>query len=247
MFPKRQGPTTSYRVELPSFEGPLDLLLSLVDQAKLDITEVSLAAVAGQYQSYIEALTALDVEVESSYLVVFAQLLEIKSKLLLPEPPPDPEEVSSSEESGESTGLVARLKEYQLMKQIADWMGEREGKSLARYPHPCGKSEPDHPALDMSLSSVHAAALRLLKPSKPFKPAPTFKKIEISVPERVAQVWAWLAGKRKALFGQLLGKAPSKGLIVVTFLAVLELARRGRVRLHQEHYRADLEIENEEV
>ncbi|MGE0493777.1 MAG: ScpA family protein [Vulcanimicrobiota bacterium] len=248
MFKKPQGPSTGYRVQLPAFEGPLDLLLHLVDHAKLEITEISLAAVAGQYQQYLETLQDLDIEIESSYLVVFAQLLEIKSRALLPEPPPlSAEEMGEEASEEEPNDLVERLREYKLMKQISDILGERELRSLARYPHPCELPEFDMPALDVSLNSLHAASLRLLKPKgEPFKPAPTFKKIEISVPERMAQIWNWLSGKPKAFFRQLLGGNPSKGLIVVTFLAVLELARRGRVTLHQESYQEDIEIEHKE-
>ena len=78
-----------YKVQLPFFQGPLDLLLNLVEESELDITEISLAEVTGQYREYLELLGQLDVEIESSYLVVFAQLLELKSRLLLPEPEPD--------------------------------------------------------------------------------------------------------------------------------------------------------------
>ena len=248
MFGKMRGPTSAHRVELPLFEGPLDLLLHLVDKEELDITEVSLATVAGQYQSYLENLQQLDLEVESSWIVVFAQLLELKSRLLLPEPPPELEMLESEnpDEEGESNDLVARLREYKLMKQLSDWLGEREQQSCARYPHPSGLQEPDQFMLNVSMGSLHAAALRLLKPTKPFKPPPTFKKMELSVPERVEQIWNFLVGRPKALFRQLLGKKPSKSLVVVTFLAILELARHDRVRLHQESFHSDIEIEPRE-
>ena len=244
MFGRIKGPSTGYRVDLPQFEGPLDLLLHLVDKAKLDITEVSLAAVAGQYQAYLEALQEIELEVESSYITVFAQLLELKSRALLPDPPVVEEELGGEDEEGDANDLVERLKEYKLMKQLSDWLAQREGTSLARYPHPTDKKEPDCPALDVSVSSLHAAALRLLKPAKPpFKPPPTFKKIEVSVPQRMQQVWSYLVGKPRAFFKQLLGNKPSKGVMVVTFLAVLELARRERVKLSQESFHDDIEIE----
>ncbi|MEW6283480.1 MAG: segregation/condensation protein A, partial [Candidatus Eremiobacterota bacterium] len=74
----------AYRVDLPGFNGPLDLLLHLVGQSKLDITAISLAAVADQYRAYLESLQQMNLEIESEYLVVFSQLLEIKSRVLLP-------------------------------------------------------------------------------------------------------------------------------------------------------------------
>ena len=244
MFKKLQGASSAHRVELPLFEGPLDLLLHLVDKEELDITEVSLATVAGQYQAYLENLQQLDLEMESSWIVVFAQLLELKSRLLLPDPPPELEMLESNVDEGEeSNDLVERLREYKLMKQLSDWLGDRESASCARYPRPTGKAEPDQFILNVSPSSLHAAALRLLKPVRPFKPAPTFKKLELSVPQRVEQIWNFLVGRPRAFFRQLLGERPSKSLIVVTFLAVLELARHDRVALSQESFHSDIEIE----
>lgn len=242
------SPSTNYRVQLPLFEGPLDLLLSLVDKEKLDITEISLAAVASQYQAYLESLERLNLELESSYVVVFAQLLEIKSRVLLPDPPvellPDvmiTEEGLTPEEAAQHD-LVEQLKAYKLLKEAADWLGQREVSSLARYPHPCELAEPDVPELDVSLSALAAAWVRLDTSLKGPRAPVELKRIEISVPERVQQLWAWLTKKPRALFSELLGQKPTRQLAVVTFLALLELARRHRVRLAQEKMLTD-EIE----
>jgi len=242
------SPQTNYRVHLPVFEGPLDLLLSLVDKEKLDITEISLAAVASQYQAYLESLERLNLELESSYVVVFAQLLEIKSRVLLPDPPvevlpevwiddggPSPEEVAEN-------NLVEQLKAYKLLKEAADWLGQREVSSLARYPHPCELAEPDIPELDVSLAALTSAWVRLDTSLKAPRAPVELKRIEISVPERVQQLWAWLTKKPRALWSELLGQKPTRQLAVVTFLALLELARRNRVRLAQEKMLTD-EIE----
>lgn len=238
MFRKPQGPTTGYVVQLEEFEGPLDLLLNLVDKEKLDITEISLAAVAGQYQSYLERLHELNVEIESSYLVVFAQLLEIKSRVLLPDAPPPEDELAEGEEGtqeGAPTNLVDKLRAYKVIKEISDWLGEREGRSLARYPHPGEMPEFEQPALDLSLGSLATAMRRLESMLKrtPFKPPVEVKRVEVSVPERARQIWEWLTRRPRAVFRELLGANPSRGLIVVTFLAVLEMARREKVRLAQ--------------
>ena len=107
-----------YKVELPFFQGPLDLLLSLVEESELDITEISLAAVTGQYREYLELLGQLDVEIESSYLLVFAQLLELKSRLLLPEPEPDDSHLFGFEEEPDEDDLVVDPK---LAEHLAHW------------------------------------------------------------------------------------------------------------------------------
>lgn len=240
---------SGYKVQLPFFEGPLDLLLSLVEESELDITEISLAQVTGQYKEYLELLGQLDVEIESSYILVFAQLLELKSRLLLPEPEPDDHHLFGYEVEPEEDDLVLRLREYQRLKRAAEWLAEREGQSLARYPHPTGLSEPENPLLHLSLRSLHRAALRCLKPHKPFREPIDYKKIEISVPERVEQIWKHLqqahrSGRVRTTFSELLTqKERTKPLVVVTFLALLEMARRDRIRVFQEGYQGEIELE----
>lgn len=239
-----------YKVQLPFFEGPLDLLLSLVEGSELDITEISLSAVTGQYREYLELLGSLDVEIESSYLVVFAQLLELKSRLLLPpadEPDDDGMMMGHDEDSEED--LVTRLREYQRLKKAANWLAERESQSLARYPHPSGLSEPETPLLSVSRRSLHMAALRILRPRKPFKEAIGYRRVELSVPERVEEIWSHLQEQnRRVTFSELLRReGEHKSLVVVTFLALLEMARRDRVTLYQENYRSELECEIREA
>lgn len=240
---------SGYKVQLPFFEGPLDLLLSLVEESELDITEISLAQVTGQYREYLELLGQLDVEIESSYLLVFAQLLELKSRLLLPEPEPDDTHLFGYEVEPDEDDLVARLKEYQRLKRAAGWLGEREGQSLARYPHPSGLSEPETPLLHITLRSLHSAALRCLRPRTPFRDPIDYKKVELSVPDRVEQIWGTLQaahkeGRRRTSFSQLLrAQARTKPLVVVTFLALLEMARRDRIELFQSGYLGEIECE----
>ncbi len=233
-----------YKVQLPFFEGPLDLLLNLVEASELDITEISLAEVTGQYREYLELLGQFDVEIESSYLLVFAQLLELKSRLLLPEPEPD-ESFDFGFEDEPEDDLVTKLREYQRLKKAANWLAERESQSLARYPHPSGLSEPETPLLDVSFRSLHMAALRILKPRKPFKEPIGYKKLVLSVPERVEEIWTHLQTQqtsRRVTFSELLRRdGERKPLVVVTFLALLEMARRHRIHLFQDDYRGELE------
>lgn len=240
----------TYKVQLPVFEGPLDLLLSLVEQSELDITEISLAEVTGQYREYLEILGQLDVEIESSYLVVFAQLLELKSRLLLPVIEPEDDGMPMGYDEDPEEDLVARLREYQRLKRAAEWLAERESQSLARYPHPSGLSEPETPLLNVSRRSLHLAALRILRPRKPFKEPIGYRKVELSVPERVEEIWAHLSehADRRVSFSELLRReGEPKPLVVVTFLALLEMARRDRITLYQDNYRSELECEIRDV
>jgi segregation and condensation protein A len=221
-------------------------LLTLVEQSELDITEISLAEVTGQYREYLELLGQLDVEIESSYLLVFAQLLELKSRLLLPTVEPDDDGMMlGQDEEDPEDDLVARLREYQKLKRAAMWLAERESQSLARYPHPSGLSEPETPLLNVSRRSLHLAALRVLRPRKPFKEPIGYRRVELSVPERVEEIWSHLTRENRRLsFSELLRRdGDRKSLVVVTFLALLEMARRERVRLYQSDYRSELEAE----
>jgi segregation and condensation protein A len=241
-----EAESSKYKVQLPFFEGPLDLLLTLVEQSELDITEISLAEVTGQYREYLELLGQLDVEIESSYLLVFAQLLELKSRLLLPTVEPDDDGMMlGQDEEDPEDDLVARLREYQKLKRAAMWLAERESQSLARYPHPSGLSEPETPLLNVSRRSLHLAALRVLRPRKPFKEPIGYRRVELSVPERVEEIWSHLTRENRRLsFSELLRRdGDRKSLVVVTFLALLEMARRERVRLYQSDYRSELEAE----
>lgn len=243
---------THYQVELPQFEGPLDLLLSLVDKEKLDITEISLAQVASQYRSYLETLDRLSLEIESSYIVVFAQLLEIKSRVLLP--PVEEADFDGFDPTGMGMGmdfdssdphedLVEQLKAYKLIKEAADWLGERETAGLAKYPHPVSVTEPEWLELEVSVEALAAAWIRLDTSLKAPRQAVELRKVEISVPERAQQIFGWLQKKTRGWFSQLFPQAPTRPYVVVSFLGLLELVRRNRVRASQVDWNADLELE----
>ena len=238
---------SQYKVDLPQFEGPLDLLLSLVDKEKLDITEISLARVAQQYRHYLESLDRLNLEIESSYIVVFAQLLEIKSRVLLPpveeEDPGYDNDFSSPADGYEEEDLVEQLKAYKLVKEAADWLAKQESLSLAQYPHPCTQMEPEWLELDVSLEALVATWVRLDTSVRAPRQAVELQKVQMSVPDRALQIFEWIKKRTRGLFSQLLGTKPSRSHRVVSFLALLELLRRSRVRVHQENWESDLEIE----
>ena len=241
---------SNYEVHLPQFDGPLDLLLHLVDDEKLPINEISLAAVAHQYQAYLKTLEQLNVEVESSYIVVFAQLLELKSKLLLP---PEPSAIDLYQEDfaptmmddfvdDAPTELLDQLQAYRMVKEAADWLCQRETKSMAQYTRPAGVLEVDTPEMDVSLEALAATWVRMdRKYEAPRRPV-ELKRVVLSVPDRVKQLWDMLRRQPKAFFHQMLGGDFNRAFIIVTFLAVLELVRRSRVRAEQSGVDADIEI-----
>lgn len=235
---------SNYQVELPQFNGPLELLLTLVGQEKLDITAISLARVADQYRAYLETLQGLNVEIESSYLVVFAQLLEIKSRLLLP-PVEEEEEYYDAVDPNEAHDdpaeeLVKKLQEYASFKEAAEWLAEREAGSSARYPRNAALPELEWPELEVSTDSLADAMRRLeLAPRAPRAPV-SVEKMSFSLPERIGQILSRLFERPRWFFRELLENRKGKAWIVVTFLACLEMARRGQVHLEQEN--EDIEV-----
>ncbi|MFN8607680.1 MAG: segregation/condensation protein A [Vulcanimicrobiota bacterium] len=240
---------SNYQVSLPQFEGPLDLLLHLVDDEKLPLNEISLAAVAQQYQAYLKTLEQLDVEIESSYIVVFSQLLELKSKLLLP-PEPTPMDLYEEDFCPAMAGddfvedapneLLDQLQAYRLVKDAADWLYNRETRSLAQYSRPAGMHEVDCPELDVSLEALAATWVRMdRKYEAPRRPV-ELRRVVLSVPDRVKQLWEMLRRNPRTFFHDVLNGDWNKAFIIVTFLAVLELVRRSRVTAQQDSVDGDI-------
>src|SRR5436190_834086 len=122
------GRQLNYTVHTPVYEGPLDLLLNLIEHAELDITSVSLAMVTDQYLVYINSLEQISADEISAFLVIAAKLLQIKSEALLPRPP---ERQPGEENLGQS--LVDQLRLYKRFKEIGGWLNERQQENLRTY------------------------------------------------------------------------------------------------------------------
>ncbi|MFC1975709.1 segregation and condensation protein A, partial [Chloroflexota bacterium] len=125
-----EDPTGAYRVELPDFEGPLDLLLSLIEQEELDITKISLARVTDQYLAYLEILREVNPDELTDFLMVAAKLILIKSEMLLPRPPPS---IIEEEEEDVGDELARQLLIYKQFKEIATHLKEIEDKGQRNF------------------------------------------------------------------------------------------------------------------
>ncbi len=246
---------SKYCVQIEQFEGPLDLLLHLVREAKLDITEISLAAVANQYFEYLEKMKSFNIEIESSYLLVFAQLLELKSRLLLPpdedeygEPSWDSSDIldQSAEENDENGGasLIKRLSLYAMVRQAADWLYEREELCLTRYVRPLQEQKADaFPCeLQVSLESLASTFQRLSKAGRNVNRPITLNRVSVSVPERIEQLSQQIKAEHIYSFWGLIGKNYNRPYVVVTFLALLQMVKEGKLHVDQIADCADLQI-----
>jgi segregation and condensation protein A len=220
------------RVSVDVFDGPLDLLLNLVREQQLDIATVPLALVADQYFAYISAMEVLDVEIAADYLVIASTLVFLKSKAMLP---PIPQEFETSEESAESVEqrLRERLIAYSRYRDASRDLLARSLEAAAFYTRTEGgdtSSEfTQRYKIDVAkLARALEAALRSAKPE-----VRTIVRERVSLIEQMDAVVRMLRRDGKASFFALVTDG-DRFTIIVTFLAVLELVRRGRILVAQE-------------
>jgi segregation and condensation protein A len=223
--------TQPYHVKLEVFEGPLDLLLHLIEKQELDITKVSLAAVTDQYLEYIQDLERISAENLAEFLVVAAKLLLIKSRALLPAPPEVEEE---EEDLGEE--LAMQLQEYKKFKEAAQQLRDREEHGLHAYVRIASlpRVERELDLTDVSLDDLLAAvreALTLQPPAEPVNGV--VAPIAFSVSDKIQDIKALLSAHGSFSFNSLLHSAVSRAEVIVTFLALLELIKGRQARVQQ--------------
>ena len=226
--------TKPYQVKLPIFQGPLDLLLHLIEREEMDITTVSLAQVTDQYLEYIGLLEELNAGALADFLVIAAKLLLIKSEMLLPRPPGVP-----AEEGGEDVGdeLARRLIEYRKFKEAALELRQREEMCLRAYVRvaPLPKLERSLDLEGVSLADLLEAVRRALDVRPPTSSvSEVVAPFTITVAEKMALIEERLKRQRRVSFNRLLDRAASRLEIIVTFMAVLELIKLNGVVVRQE-------------
>ncbi len=236
--------TRAYTVATPVYEGPLDLLLQLIEHAELDITKVALAQVTNQYLEHIRSIEENSPEEVSAFLVIAARLLQIKSEVLLPRPPVREE---GEEDPGEA--LARQLRAYKRYKEIALLLGERESQGLRTYLR-LGPPPKVEGVLDMSgigLDDLWAAAREILS-QRDDRPAlgTVVKAPRITIRDKIRLISRRLHEKGQSTFRHLLGSQPSRLDVVVTFLAMLELVKRHFVSAKQDQLFGDIEIVSSE-
>ncbi len=232
--------TRAYSVAIPVYEGPLDLLLQLIEHAELDITKVALALVTDQYLEHIRSIEENAPEEVSAFLVIAARLLQIKSEVLLPRPPVREED---DEDPGEA--LARQLRAYKRYKEIALLLGERESQGLRTYLRlsPPPKVEGVLDMNGVSLTDLWAAAREILGRQDERPPLDTVVKApRVTIRDKILLISQRLHEKSRSTFRVLLGERPSRLDVVVTFLAMLELVKRHFVFASQDQLFGDIEI-----
>ncbi|KQL53656.1 segregation and condensation protein A [Heyndrickxia shackletonii] len=232
-----------YSVKIEAFEGPLDLLLHLINRLEIDIYDIPMAEITEQYLLYVHAMKVLELDVASEYLVMAATLLAIKSRMLLPQ---QEEELSEDdfeyEEQDPRDDLVEKLIEYKKYKEAALELKHLEEDRSQMFTKPPSdlteymkEIQPDKLDIDISVYDMIGALNKLLRRKKLQKPLSTkITRQEISIEKRMEEIIKEVtisSGKRS--FNSLF-PFPNKDHIVVTFLAILELMKRNEIFVEQE-------------
>jgi segregation and condensation protein A len=237
-------------VEIPTagFEGPLDLLLHLIQQHELDILDIPIGFVTERFLHYLSVMRSLSIDVASEYLVMAATLAHIKSKMLLPTVPEGQDDnLLGDEEEDPRAELVRRLLEYQKYKAAAASLAERGtlGKDIfgrgVVEPVPTGPA-PFRPLGVFSL--LDAFEKVLARSNLTIDHEVVFDRIGIT--ERMMEIGDKLAAKRAMRFDEMLlepGKVLTRFDVVITFLAILEMARLRMIRIYQSDPLAPIHVE----
>jgi segregation and condensation protein A len=232
----------TYQVRLPVFEGPLDLLLQLIERERLDISVVSIAAVTEQFLSYVRQIEDIQAETLADFLVMAARLVWIKSRILLPQPrrPDDEEEEDPAE------ALARQLKEYKRFREAAQSLRAIEERGLHTYPRVAPPPELDARLEEgsITLDGLLAAAQRaiLSSPLPPPVPAGVVVPFTLTIRDQIGLIRRETTGGRTVTFGALLQNARQRVEVIVTLLAVLELIKRGQVNAVQDEMFGDITI-----
>jgi segregation and condensation protein A len=237
-------PTSEYHVTLPAFEGPLDLLLHLIQKHELDIMDIPVAFITEKYLEYIALMRELSIDVASEYLLMAATLAHIKSKSLLPAPPPDQADEMDGDELDPRAELVRRLLEYQKYKQAAADLSERGllGRDVFLRGVAAPEAEGPAPLAPATVFSLMDAFARVLLRAKvDVEHEVSFDRMSIA--ERIQELSARLAGCARIRFEDLLGEGRHRSDLVLTFLALLEMTRLKMTRFYQTDPLSDIYID----
>lgn len=240
-----------YQVKLDTFEGPLDLLLHLINQYEIDIYDVPMREIADQYLNYIHALQELHLDIASEYLVMAATLLAIKSDMLLPKQELDFEDEYEEDPRDE---LIQRLIEYKKYKEASQALKVREHESNQTYTRsPMDLSQYENSVKvtkseDVTVVDLANAFQKVLRRKQLLEPMETtIQRQEISIEKRMDEVVQQLyKGSGKQSFEDLF-PYQEKFEVVATFLAILELMKAVKISCYQSQNFEDIIVELAEV
>lgn len=230
------------RIQLPVFEGPLDLLLHLIERDDLDITAVSLVSVADQYLSAVRSGEGFDPGALAEFVSIGAKLIYLKSKALLPRAPGDPSPLLEDDDVGRE--LVDLLREYRRFTEVVDLLEARQRQGLRTYTR---QATPPAPAPDAGLGSVTVdrlcAVMAEVLSRRPAEPAGYIvRQPTLTLADRVADLRGALRSRGRLSFRRLIESCATRTEVVIAFMAILELLKTGECDAVQAASWGDIEV-----
>ena len=231
----------SYKVKLDIFEGPFDLLVYLIENARMSVYDIQVAEITKQYLAYVDHIKRLDVAVAAEFMTLAATLIEIKSKLLLPRITMDEEgNLTFEDPRGE---LVERLLEYKRFKSAAEMLESREAEALKIFEKPKEDLDPYSHEPDIYLSldlkqfakAFHAFLLKKKRVEEIHKTIARVETEKITTEAKIEYIRAIFKRKNKKTvqFKELLQSERDKYEVALTFSSILEMAKQKTIKLRQ--------------
>lgn len=230
----------AYTVQLPVFEGPLDLLLHLIERAELDITRVALAQVTDQFLGYLHQMEEHRMDLAAAFVVIAARLLQIKSEALLPRPV---EREVGEEDPGEA--LARQLRMYKLFKEVAQLLHRREAANLRTFLRlaPPPRVAPKFDFTRTTLEMLRHAAVVALTVRPELPPLGTMvAPPKVTIRDQIRRIVTSIRGEGRVFFHKMMRDVETRIEVVVAFLAMLELVKRRQVTARQSDLFGEIEI-----
>jgi len=229
-----------YVIKLDVFEGPLELLLYLIERQELDITAVSIARVTDQYLEYIARAENVSPGLMADFIAMAARLLQIKSRALLPRPMHEEEE-----EEDPAEALARQLRAYRQFRMVAQYLSEREKEHLRAYvrvaPPPALEKRLEKG--DLTLADLIAAMRRVLEEQEDIPvEATVVTPYTVTIQDKIRELRDVLQRNTRIALTHILRRSRHRQEIIVTFLAVLELIKQGEVDVRQKGLFGEIEI-----
>lgn len=223
-----------YKIQLPNFEGPYDLMLYFIRRDELNIYDIPISKITNEFLNYIRIMQIFDLELAGEFILTSATLMRIKSKMLLPAN----ENENSEEMEDPRTELVRRLLEYKQIKEVTPELNRYTERTKYAYYRQIfdaqNKEITDNlPYKNATLFDLINAFNRLIEKNKVVKKEHVVEKVAITVEERIVQLKSILTTKPRVSFFELLSNE-SKDIIVVTFLSLLDMARQSDILISQD-------------
>ena len=234
-----------YKVKLPVFEGPFDLLLYLIKKNEIDIYDIPIADIIRQYLEYLELMTLLDLELAGEFVEMVATLMLIKARMLLPATHDEDEQLPEDPRQP----LVLQLLEYKRFKEAAGELSQREAQWLKRYPQAADhlrkkyqKVTDDNPVQEATLFELLTAFKRALD-NMPRVTVHNVKTIKVTLEDQVQYVLKRLQQNPVVLFREIIEPFNEKIYVIVTFLALLDLIRLRMVQAVQSEVFGEIRLQ----